>query len=200
MTAQTLFSVNEIVTQPAKPKEKSKVSATVAKKKEAQRGKRRQKVKDVVGTITQGTTLHYVSAGEWSMHDLLFHLLEQTGPAHVYTASWSVTEDPCRQIVDRIATGKILSFSALFDWRVKVRAPAVFGLAKANYSDVRLGNCHAKVTVIQNDTWAIAIVGSANYTNNPRIEAGVIDCSADAANFHVGWISEQMAGADPFEM
>jgi len=41
------------------------------------------KLTEVFGTIAQDQVIPYVSLGDWSTHDLLFFLLEQTGPARV---------------------------------------------------------------------------------------------------------------------
>ena len=79
MTMNSLFSLDELSEPEPASREKSKTFATEAYKKAAQRGKRRQKANEVIGKVSPGMILHYVSAGEWSMHDLLFHLLEQTG-------------------------------------------------------------------------------------------------------------------------
>ena len=176
-------------------------SHTAAALKKANRiAKRRETPGRVIGDVKMGDCIHYVTAGEWSMHDLLFHLLDKTGPADVYAASWSITEDPVRQLITRIVDRRILHLHAILDWRTKVRCPAVLALAQANFTDIHLTNCHAKCTAIINKKWQIAIVGSANYTNNPRIETGVVHCDPTAATFHRDWILAQIALSDPLDM
>jgi len=148
-----------------------------------------------------GETTHYATAGDWSNHELLFHILKQTGPAHVALATWSISEDAIRLMLDWYHKKLILSMSALLDWRVKVRRPEVLELLKFNLANTHLylTNCHAKTAVVQNHKWSIAIVGSANFTNNPRIEAGVICCSKTAADFHLSWIKDEITRSKPFE-
>ena len=163
-------------------------------------GKRLERCSRVVGKLKKGETLHCVSAGEWSMHDLLFHILDQTGPAEVWIASWSITENPCRLLIKGISQGLITKLNILFDWRVKIRCPAAANLAKKHAASCYLTSSHAKVTVVWNEEWQIAIVGSANYTNNPRIEALVITCDPTAATFHRNWINQTIQKSDPFEM
>lgn len=197
----TLFNMSEI--KGCDPKTRCK-SEAIKTTKNAQKlttaSKRFQRCADVVGQIQMGTDVHYVSAGEWSTHDLLFHMLAQTGPAEVHAASWSITEDPCRQLIRAIDAGQITSLHLLFDWRVKIRCPEAHALAKHNATSVYLTSCHAKTTVIINKDWQVAIIGSANYTNNPRIECGIICCNAEIAHFHRDWISKTIAASDPFEM
>ena len=44
-------------------------------------GKAGEKLHQVFGQVVDGQSVHYASLGDWSTHDLLFFLLEQTGPA-----------------------------------------------------------------------------------------------------------------------
>ena len=197
---KSLFDLNEIqsdvVASVNIPKSKMLKNKEKIKTKV---GKATQKVQEVIGEITMNETIPYVSMGEWSSHDLLFHILKQTGLANVYISTWSVSEDAVRQLIAKLKGSQIAKLFCVFDWRVKLRRPEAFELARFNIADIRLTTCHAKVTVIQNENWSIAIVGSANYTSNPRIEAGVISCDIHAANFHKKWILEELKNADPFE-
>lgn len=166
---------------------------------QARLAKARSWVADVVGDIAKGQTIHYATMGEWSSHDLLYHMLGITGPAAVWVATWSITETPVRELVDRLRVGAITELNMLLDWRTRVRCPEALSLAKANAATLRLANCHAKVTVIRGGGWDVTVVGSANYTNNPRIEAGVVSTDAAAADFHQAWIAAEIANAAPFE-
>ena len=197
--SKELFSTGELFELPSKKIKESK-AIKVKTKSDYRLGKRYQRAKEVIGQISHDETIHYVSAGEWSAHDLLFHLLEQTGPAVVHIATWSITENPARQLVKRLNSGQIVKLNIIFDWRVKVRCPAAFELTKFNSADVRLTTCHAKVTIIENEEWQVAIVGSANYTNNPRIEAGVIACDKRIADFHKNWILQELKNSNPFDL
>jgi hypothetical protein len=163
-------------------------------------GKRSQKCSEVIGTIKMGSDIHFVSAGEWSSHDLLFHILKQTGPADVYFATWSMTEISIMKILKGIESGLILNIKAILDWRVMVRTPDVYELIKYNIRGFKTTTCHAKITVVQNKKWSVVFLGSANYTNNPRIEAGVISCNVETANFHIDWINNVILGNDPFKL
>ena len=41
-------------------------------------GKANEKLHQVFGNVVDGQSVHYASLGDWSTHDLLFFLLEQT--------------------------------------------------------------------------------------------------------------------------
>lgn len=148
--------------------------------------------------ITPGVSYHYASAGLWSVHDLLFHLLRQTGPAHVWIATWSMTEESVRMLVQGLEQRVLLTMNLLIDARVTRRNASAYAFVKAHADKVRVTACHAKVTVIENEHWSITINGSPNYTNNPRIEAGVITTSKAVATFHKSWIVAEMKKLKPF--
>ena len=161
-------------------------------------GKRLSRVEDVIGNFSMGDHIHYVSAGEWSMHELLAHILNLTGPAKVWVLTWSVSENAVKFLLDMLEKKLILDLRAVFDWRVKVRTPTIFAMVKYNIDGIKLNTCHAKMAVIKNDKWAISIVGSANFTNNPRIEAGTISADKDISDFHIKWIDNLIYNSDPF--
>lgn len=193
----TLFDIKDIeVNQPA-TKSKKKVKLTT--KEKAVLGTRYDTCANVIGHIDKDCAMHYVSMGEWSMHDLTIHLLQQTGPAKVTIATWSISPVGCQHLMNACEEGLITELYGLFDWRIKVRNPEAHQLARFNMNDIRLFNCHAKTTIIQNEEWNISIVGSANYTGNPRVECGVITESKEIATFHQQWIADTISKADPFE-
>ncbi|RYC69793.1 MULTISPECIES: hypothetical protein [Spirosoma] len=148
--------------------------------------------------LEAGHSYHYASAGLWSMHDLLFHLLRQTGPADVWIATWSMTEDAVRMLVQGLEAGVIRRLRLLIDGRVTRRNPSAYAFVKAHAEKTAVSVCHAKVTVIRNEAWSMAVNGSPNYTNNPRIESGVVTVSPLVAQFHIGWIEAEMSKAKPF--
>jgi hypothetical protein len=161
--------------------------------------KREEAAIDLVGNIKMGECIHYTTAGDWSTHDLLKHLLSITGPAKVCICSWSVSESAVIYLLEAIEKGEITNLKLLFDWRVKVRRPKVLQLVKANISNVYLTNTHAKVFTISNENWGISCVGSSNLTNNPRIECGVITADKEIQKFHQSWIEKTIKGSDCFE-
>jgi hypothetical protein len=153
---------------------------------------------ELLPVIERGRSYHYASAGLWSVHDLLFHLLRQTGPADVWIATWSMTEDSVRMLVQGLESGLLRSMRLLIDARVTRRNASAYAFVQAHADQVRVTACHAKVTVIQNDDWAISINGSPNYTNNPRIESGVVTTDPAVASFHRDWIEAEMSKLKPF--
>lgn len=157
-----------------------------------------QTLREAFGEIRQGYDHPYATGGDWSTHDLLAYLLEQTGPCHLVAATWSVAEHAAHRLIHLLEAGQLLSLTMLVDWRVQVRTPGFMPLAKLRFTRVGVSTCHAKVFALLNDAWGVAGVGSANFTNNPRIEAGHLSTARQVAEFHAGWIRQEVERAAPF--
>ncbi|MEI7982350.1 MAG: hypothetical protein WCI71_11905 [Bacteroidota bacterium] len=162
-------------------------------------GKANEKLHQVFGQVIDGQSVHYASIGDWSTHDLLFFILEQTGPARVYFTTWAISEYAIRQLYQFIEYGLILELKGIFDYRNGIRKPAELQFLQKITTDIKAAKCHAKVTVIENDHWGISVVGSANYTRNPRIEAGVLCCDKTVAAFHRDWILNELSNTSAFD-
>lgn len=193
----SLFSLTDISRKlMAKPESGSvSVSAPVS----CRIGKANGKLQEVFGTISQDQIMPFVSLGDWSTHDLLFFLLEQTGPARVYFTTWAISEYAIRQLYNLIEQGSILQLKGIFDYRNGIRKPAELQFLEKISTEIKPAKCHAKVTVLENDQWGISIVGSANYTRNPRIEAGVLFSLKEVAAFERNWIEKELSNNSVFD-
>jgi len=151
-----------------------------------------------VGQLEPDQVVHYATGGRWSAHELLQFIVERTGPARVSISTWTITEAPVRALLALRQAGLITELTLLFDHRIRTRCPKAVQLVAALGAHVHLAKCHAKVTVVENDEWAVTVLSSQNYTRNPRIEAGVIFTDRASAAFHRAWLHEQVAGNQPF--
>ena len=192
----SLFSLSDI--PEFTPQLKSKATSKQIKAA-ARLVKVMQTCENLIPQIEKDTSIHYVSLTEWSQHELLRHILNKTGAAKVYIATWSMSAPGAIAMIKLCEDQLITELYAILDWRVKVRCPEAHQLAKFNFTKLTLTTCHAKVTVIENENYNISIVTSANYTNNPRIESGVITESKEIADFHKKWIIEVHGNSKPFE-
>jgi hypothetical protein len=148
--------------------------------------------------IEPETEYPFATGAEWSTHDLISHILETTGPAHLVACRWSMEAHAAEKLMILLGAGNLLSVSMLVDWRVQVRNPHALKLGEMNFAKIRVTSCHAKVFCLHNDTWSVSCVGSANFTNNPRIEAGHLSTSKKITDFHRAWILEEIDNAKPF--
>ena len=156
------------------------------------------KIDEVLNDISKGV-YHYVSAGAWSTHDLIFKIISQHGPIKLTGATWSMATQVVDKFMKAFDDGDIIKMNFLFDWRVEVRTPEAYSMMKyTNICKMRVASCHAKIAVCEAENFQCVIIGSANFTSNPRIEAGVIDCSKEAVQFHKKWIKSEIEGSKPF--
>ncbi len=126
-----------------------------------------------IGELVPGRTKHYYSDGNFNLMRLVFHLLKQTGPAHIIMSTYSISQTTLEQIQNRVDKKEILSIRFLIDNRVKVMSPKPFQLLKESFPYACI-SLHAKVALIENQDWKLTIVTSQNATDNPKLERGVI--------------------------
>ncbi len=134
----------------------------------------REAMEAMIGELDHDQVIKFYTRGAWSMHQLLEYVLLQTGPANVTFSTWTISEDPARKMFELKQAGIIKSLRALIDFRIRQRHPQPYQLLESICDQIKLGKCHAKITIIENETWSVSIVGSANYSRNHRLEAGTI--------------------------
>jgi hypothetical protein len=145
-------------------------------------------LKEHLGKIEQNRHYRFWSKGQWSMHELLEFLLLQTGASDVYLTTWTITEDPMRKIFLLKKKGLIKSLHCVLDQRIKGNKPGPFQLLKNTADSLRLTQCHAKSLVLVNGKFNVSVLGSANLSRNPRLEAGTISTNKEAVNFDLNII------------
>ncbi len=136
-------------------------------------------------------SVHYMSAGAFSSHDLLFFLLDRIGKAKVYLTTWTMTEYPARLLTEALLSGSIEALFCILDVRMH-KNDNVYQLIRNNSTKIRISHCHAKVIVIEGNGISVSVISSQNMTENPRIECGVITSNPDIAAFHREWILNEI--------
>ena len=156
------------------------------------------KLKRLLDKLKDKRDVHFVSDGDWSMHDLVNELLKKYAPAEIYITTYALREFAARQLINAMEKRQLKSINLLIDYKAKARTPEVFQLASMTFSKIFLTSIHAKVTVIKSAAGNVTINASANWTTNPRIEAGVISTNDATADFYVQWIENVMNNAEIF--
>ncbi|WP_374949616.1 hypothetical protein [Mucilaginibacter sp.] len=132
--------------------------------------------------------------GAWSNYDLLEYILVITGAAEVSFTTWAISEVAINRFLTWKAAGMITELNAVIDVGLRNRKPAVFQQAVAAFPNLSIGHIHAKATVVISGTHHITLIGSANYTKNPRKEVGAIFWDESIALANAGWIKEEVYG------
>lgn len=134
----------------------------------------------------------FVSEGRFSGHELLLYLLKSRPKSKIYIATWKISEDPARLIINARTQGLIDELHILVERRMTIKSPNALQLVQYNSNSFGMADCHAKVFVIEHDSFPVSVVMSANFSNNPRIEAGCISTTDSSAKFHVQWIKNHI--------
>ena len=144
------------------------------------------------GHLKKNTTWHFVSKGNWSLHELIEFILAQTGKADVTFCTWAIRQEPVRALLAMKEGGLIRTINCILDYRASQRDIETTLLVESNFDKVVYKRSHAKVVVIESNDWKVAIIGSQNFTKNPRIECGIVTTELDAVNFHLNWMNDEI--------
>ncbi len=147
-------------------------------------------LKTLIAGIAPGANVFWVSEGKWSMHELLLELLNITGAANVFISSYAMSETPARILAQLKESGMIKTLHCVLDNRVDVRSAGSLQIMRSICKSLVLVKTHAKVTVIVNEAWQLAVIGSANYTENERYEAGIITLNPEAVELQLNWMEK----------
>lgn len=130
----------------------------------------------------------YFSQGAFNHHELLVAALELTGAAHLYISSYAMSETAVRTI-SKLKEAKLVRWlHCVVDDRIETRTAGSAQLLRSIADSYAMAHCHAKVTVLEGEERSVLILGSANYTENRRIEVGMVTTDKVSCCFHQDWI------------
>jgi hypothetical protein len=141
-------------------------------------------IDSIYQSVEQNEVTAFWTDGHFSLYQLIATVLSVIGPSHLHFATWSITEEPIRAIWQMKENGLIKSIFGVVDHRIKVNSPKGFQFATSFFDELILAKSHAKITVLTAETQSVAIIGSANWTKNPRLEAGIIIKSDEISEFY----------------
>lgn len=154
-------------------------------------------LKNEIGDIQQDAVKCFWSDGKWSTHELLLYLIDFAGPCNVYLSTFSISEIAVRALYLGMDEGKILNLHCLFDMNIKRHKSGLMYFADHVANEIILTNNHSKVFLIENSTWKISVLGSANMTPNPRKEAGAIFSDKKTFDFYLKHLSDALTNGTP---
>lgn len=139
---------------------------------------------DAMGMLVPGKDKHFYSSGAFNLIQLLFYILKQIGPAHLFLTTYSISMDSIAALRRKIEASELLSVRFLIDNRVRSISPKPFDYLVTSFPGChRCLALHAKVALLYNENWKITVVGSQNATHNPKLERGIIHTSSDIFDF-----------------
>ncbi len=142
-----------------------------------------------LGQLVQGMNKHFYSNGAFNLIQLVLYVLQQTGPAHLFLCTYSISTDSIATLVKHREQGDILDVRFLIDNRVRTISPKPFDYLITSFPlDYRCCALHAKVALIWNRDWKVSIVGSQNATHNPKLERGIIHTEESVFRFDLNML------------
>lgn len=148
-----------------------------------------------IENLKENQSIYFMTDGAWSNIDIIECILSITGPADVSFCTWSISTDAIRKFTEWQASGVIKSLNVIMDQGIRNRKPEIHQQATVAFKNLRLIKCHAKVCVITNERYSFVLMGSANLTNNPRKEAGLIVRCQEIATANLHWMGKEFANA-----
>jgi hypothetical protein len=113
----------------------------------------------------------------------------------MYLATWTISKQNAKRLKEAIESGKLKNLTMVFSSTLKGANPALYASLVGSlkqYENVKLKeiNSHAKTFSISNGKDYITVSGSANWSENPRIENFLILNDKDLFEHHKDWMSE----------
>jgi hypothetical protein len=141
---------------------------------------------DMIGPISPGCEIYCLQRGQFSLIDLLEHLLGQTGPADLIVSTWTAAGadiDYARRFLD---DDRVRSCRWLVDFSFPARQPGYCAALRDRFGDgnIRATKNHAKFLLVRNERWNLAVRTSMNLNENRRLESVEISDDPDLA----GWL------------
>lgn len=113
----------------------------------------------------------------------------------MYLATWTISKQNIKRIEQAIIEGKLKKLTLVFSSTLKAANPALYASlvgSLKDFSNVKLKevNSHAKTFSVTNGIDYITVSGSANWSENHRIENFLILNDIELFNHHKEWMSE----------
>lgn len=113
----------------------------------------------------------------------------------MYLATWTISKQNIKRLKEAVESGKLKSLTMVFSSTLKGANPALYASlvgALKPFENVKLKeiNSHAKTFSISNGKDYITVSGSANWSENPRIENFLILNDKNLFDHHKDWMSE----------
>lgn len=146
--------------------------------------------------LIEGGTQYFITNGNWSMYDLLLRIADKIcprSPIEVFLTFYSMTELSARILAKLVDEKKISQLNLLYDRKSEIRYPNVHQILQG-IARMKPLHVHAKLLVIRSRDAQdhITVVGSANWTRNPRVECGIYDTNPDNAEMFIQWFNQTL--------
>lgn len=113
-------------------------------------------------------------SNQFSMHNLFSFLLASAGPSVVRISTFSLSETAIRNFIHETEKGLIVDSKCVLDFSLSKRNIDKLLFADNVLNNIRLADNHSKMLIISGKETSIAVIGSANFNENRKIESAII--------------------------
>lgn len=152
-----------------------------------------------IGPLEHGARIIGVTKGQFSLLDILRHVLDCIGPAHVLFSTWRVSLSDAENVNLLFEDRRILSVRCMLDRSCGMKQAGFQArmLEMFGAGSITCTRTHAKWLLARNAEWNIAIRSSMNLNRNPRFEQFDIDDDAVVCDFLEAHLNELHALMPP---
>lgn len=138
------------------------------------------------------TEIYGFTKGQFSVIDVLQHLIGITGPASIVISTWTAANADVSTVLDFVDSGELVSARWLVDLTFQRRTPELASRIRQVFGrdSIRVAKNHAKFALITNADWKIMIQTSMNLNFNPRFENFSVAHDPELHDFHQTIIDE----------
>jgi len=164
-----------------------------------------ESVERLIGPVEKGMNIFFFNSGQFSLSDVIEHVLKSIGPADLYLSTWTASQDGLEKAFMFLQNKMIKSVKFMVDRGFKQFKGKPYKYLFDNFGPdcIRTTRIHAKFVVLQNDDFNIVIRTSANLNRNRRLENFELTDDLEFAEFFKQFFDEawsQIRVTDNFEL
>lgn len=154
---------------------------------------------EAVKDLTPGARIVGLTAGQFSLLDIIRAVLEVTGPADVTLSTWTAGIRDAETAGWLLGSGALRSLRILTDRSFPTRQPQYCRRLVELFGEqaIVVTRTHAKFATVRNDAWSVAIRSSMNLNKNKRWEQFDIDDDPAVADLFDGFADRVAAASRP---
>jgi hypothetical protein len=132
-----------------------------------------------------------LTRGQFSLIDLIYSVLQQTGAADVVCCTWSAGIKDANTVKWMMDTNLVSSFMLVTDHSYVTRkSQYILGISDLfGLENIRTAEIHAKFVLIKNEKFTICIRTSMNLNANRTCESFEIDENVEIYDFYANFIN-----------
>lgn len=153
-----------------------------------------------IGALNRGDEISGLTCGQFSMIDILEHMLNEAGgKSDVFVSTWTAGIYDVERAAQLAANGNIGSIRWIMDRSMFSKSPQYAGpmIEAFGLDAFRDTSVHAKITLVASETKRMVCRASMNLNKNLKTEQFDISVCDEAYEFFLGWANELWAAAKP---